>query len=165
MSKYFLTILMTVVVIGMSVFIPSAFASHCFDAQTGSYETLQHTASGDCPSGTDDPGASSSFSDDESGQITTFGGLLNQINSLLNAIVPVLVGLGVFVIIYGVFGYIQHSADEEKRDEAKKFIVWGVVGVFIMVSIWGFVNILINSFDLKKTPVQVESVFPTGLYE
>ena len=79
--------------------------------------------------------------------------LINQINNVINAIIPFLVGLAVLVIIWGVFNYIAGAGDEEKRAQAKQYIVWGVVGVFIMLSIWGLVNVLVNSFDLKKTPL------------
>lgn len=83
--------------------------------------------------------------------ITTFGGLVNRVNSLLNTIVPFLVGLAVFIIIWGVFTYVTHAADEEKRMEARRFIVWSILFVFFMLSIWGFVNILANTFSLQKT--------------
>ena len=38
--------------------------------------------------------------------------------------------------------FISKAADEEKRTEAKNFIIWGIIGIFVMVSIWGLVNIL-----------------------
>ena len=84
--------------------------------------------------------------------------LINQINNVINAIIPFLVGLAVLVIIWGVFNYIAGAGDEEKRAQAKQYIVWGVVGVFIMLSIWGLVNVLVNSFDLKKTPLPTEKL-------
>ena len=84
--------------------------------------------------------------------------LINQINNVINAIIPFLVGLAVLVIIWGVFNYISGAGDEEKRAQAKQYIVWGVVGVFIMLSIWGLVNVLVNSFDLKKTPLSSEKL-------
>ncbi len=84
--------------------------------------------------------------------------LINQINAVINAIIPFLVGIAVLIIIWGVFNYIAGAGDEEKRAQAKQYIVWGVVGVFIMLSIWGLVNVLVNSFDLKKTPLPEEKL-------
>lgn len=74
--------------------------------------------------------------------------LLGKIQSILNSLIPFIIGLAVFVIIWGIFNYVAHAAEEEKRTEARQFIVWGVVGVFFMVSIWGFVAILINTFGV-----------------
>lgn len=79
--------------------------------------------------------------------------LIGQINAVINTIIPFLVGLAVLIIIWGVFNYISGAGDEEKRAQAKQYIVWGVVGVFIMLSVWGLVNVLVNSFALRKGPL------------
>ncbi len=94
-------------------------------------------------------------------QITTLHGLITLFYAIINTVVPFLIGLGVFVIIYGVFAYLSHAGEEEKRTEARQFVLWGVIGVFIMVSIWGLINILVNTFDFKRTaPTTIPSVFP-----
>lgn len=80
----------------------------------------------------------------------TLGGLLDIVQGIIDKLVPFIIGLAVFIIVWGIFGYISHSADEEKRAQARQFIVWGVVGVFCMLSIWGFVNILYNTFTLDR---------------
>lgn len=84
--------------------------------------------------------------------------LINQLNTVINTIIPFLVGLAVLIVIWGVFNYISGAGDEEKRAQAKQYIVWGVVGVFIMLSIWGLVNVLVNSFALRKGPLDNEQL-------
>lgn len=81
----------------------------------------------------------------------TLGGLLTRAEGILNLIIPFIIGLAVFVIIWGIFLYVTKAAEEEKRSEARLYIVWGIVAVFCMLSLWGFVNILVNSFDLQTT--------------
>lgn len=90
--------------------------------------------------------------------VTTIVELLLQIQSVINVLIPFIVGLAVLVIIWGIFLYVVKAAEEEKRSEAKMYIVWGVVAVFCMLSVWGFVNVLVNSFNL---PTQSPSSFPT----
>ena len=85
------------------------------------------------------------------GKIKTFEGVLGRITSLVNSVIPFIVGLTVFVIIWGIFLYVAKAGEEEKRAQARQFILWGVIGVFFMLSIWGFINILLNSFDLERT--------------
>lgn len=85
------------------------------------------------------------------GNITTFSGLLGRISSIVDDIIPFIIGLAVFVIIWGIFNYLVHATDEEKRSDARKYIVWGIIALFFMLSIWGFVNILLNTFSLKRT--------------
>lgn len=134
-----------------------AFAVWCYDPLLGATDEF----SGDnCPSGSSPVSSPAGGQTDGDGPITTLGGLITHFNAILNTLVPFLVGLAVLVIMWGIFGYIRHSADEEKRGEARKYILWGVIFVFIMLSIWGFVNILVNTVPLQKKPPKVESVFP-----
>ena len=47
-----------------------------------------------------------------------------------------------------VIGIPSGITEEEKRAEARAYIVWGIVGVFFMISIWGFVTILLNTLGV-----------------
>ncbi len=42
--------------------------------------------------------------------------------------------------------YIRGSDDVKKREESKKFIYWGIIGLTVMVSIWGIVKIVNTTF-------------------
>ncbi len=75
--------------------------------------------------------------------------IIVQVEGIINAIIPFIIGLAVLVIIWGVFGYITGAGDEEKRGEAKQYIIWGIIGVFVMLSIWGLVNVVVSSFALN----------------
>jgi len=94
-------------------------------------------------------------------EVIDLPGLFIALNAIINTIIPFIVGLAVFIIIWGVFTYIAGAGDEEKRATAKSFIIWGVVGVFIMLSIWGLVNILVNSINLRKRPIETFPIFGT----
>ena len=87
---------------------------------------------------------------------------LGRVRGILDALIPFIIGLAVFVIIWGIFNYVVHAAEEEKRAEARAYIVWGIVGVFFMISIWGFVTILLNTLGVGSTidPSQIPTVPP-----
>lgn len=76
--------------------------------------------------------------------------VLTRIRGVLDALVPFIIALAVFVIFWGIFQYVVHAAEEEKRAEAKRFIIYGVIGVFFMISIWGFVIILVNASGVRR---------------
>ncbi|MES2994785.1 MAG: pilin [Patescibacteria group bacterium] len=70
--------------------------------------------------------------------------LLDLIDYIL---VPLIFALAFIAFLWGVFTYfIAGAADEEKRDTGKKFVTYGLIGFFVMVSVWGIVNLLVNSF-------------------
>lgn len=89
--------------------------------------------------------------------------LANKVIQIVNTIIPVLVALAVFWVIYGAFQFVMSAGDEEKRKEGKNKILYGVIGIFIMLSVWGLVNILTGSFWLdnaKQVAPTVPDVIP-----
>lgn len=82
--------------------------------------------------------------------VTTLStGIIGLIN---NVAVPLLFAVAFIVFIWGVFTYfIAGGADEEKRETGKSLMLWGIIGFFLMVSVWGLVNILRGSFSFNNT--------------
>ena len=46
---------------------------------------------------------------------------------------------------YGVLIFIKNAESPEKRAEGAKSILWGIVGMFIMVSVKGIINIILST--------------------
>ena len=67
---------------------------------------------------------------------------------LASAVIPLLVTLTVVVFIIGILKYIAGADEAAKREEGRKFMIYGIVGLFVMVSIWGLVGILQGTFGL-----------------
>ncbi len=56
-------------------------------------------------------------------------------------------------VVYVVYGAFLMTSNEEKRETGKQMIYYGIIGVFAMISIWGFVNILNSTFNLSANPI------------
>ena len=68
-----------------------------------------------------------------------------------NVAVPVVFALAFIVFIFGIFLYfIAGGHDEEKRSKGRQLMLYGILGFFIMVSVWGLVNILTGSLTLDN---------------
>jgi hypothetical protein len=76
----------------------------------------------------------------------SFSAVVNNIVRLISDAVSVMFGLAVFFTAYAVFKYLIAGAESTKKGEAVKMITWGVIGVFVMVSVWGIVSVVKNSF-------------------
>jgi hypothetical protein len=76
---------------------------------------------------------------------TGINGLITFFGNLLNRGVPFIISLAVVYFIWEVFQYAI-AGDEEKKAKAKTGMIWGIVGIFVMVSIWGLVAILQSTF-------------------
>lgn len=84
--------------------------------------------------------------------ITDINSFYIVLASIINDIIfPILLAIAVLVIAWGIFKFILNAGDEAARASGRSMILWGIVGIFLMLSIWGLVNILRNSFSLNNT--------------
>jgi hypothetical protein len=83
--------------------------------------------------------------------------VLCRIGALLNAIVPVLIALGVMYFIWGVVSYVIAKEEEAKKAGRDKMI-YGIIGLVVIVSIWGLVSILKNTFNLSSSSTDTVQV-------
>lgn len=76
------------------------------------------------------------------------------VTSIINGVlVPLVFAIAFIVFIWGVFQYfILGGSNQEKREEGQKLMLYGLIGFFLMVSVWGLVNILVGTFNLSQTP-------------
>jgi hypothetical protein len=70
------------------------------------------------------------------------------INTINNVLVPVLFAVAFIVFLWGAFQtFIVGATSEETRENGKNLMLWGLIGFFVMVSIWGLVNILTGTIS------------------
>ena len=84
--------------------------------------------------------------------ISTIEGMVSAVSGIINTIFPALTALAVFMIAWAIFSFIINAGDSEKRKQGLMHIIWTLIGVFLLFSIWGLVNILKNTFTLDTTP-------------
>lgn len=79
--------------------------------------------------------------------INNLSQLATRLSTIGNVIIYLLIGLGVIYIVWAVVQYfIKGKEGDESRHEAGMHILWGIVGLAIIMSLWGLVNILIQTF-------------------
>ena len=73
-------------------------------------------------------------------------GIIGIINTV---IVPVILALAFLVFIWGVIRYFFMSGGEEKkREEGRQFVLWGVLGMVLLFSVWGLVSLLLSTLGI-----------------
>lgn len=74
------------------------------------------------------------------------------INTINNVLVPVLFAVAFIVFLWGAFKtFILGANSEEVKDQGKNLMLWGLIGFFVMVSIWGLVNILTGTVSFGNS--------------
>ena len=75
-------------------------------------------------------------------------GLLGFFN---NVLVPLIFSLALLFFLWNVFRYfILKGATPDGREKAKRYMIWSIIGLVLMVSIWGIVNLLINGLGIRE---------------
>lgn len=73
----------------------------------------------------------------------------NIVHIINDILVPLLFAVAFIVFLYGVMKtYVLSSGDEAGVKTGHKLILWGIIGFVVMISLWGIVNVVANTFGL-----------------
>lgn len=98
------------------------------------------------------------------GTQTTLASILCKLSVLINTIIPILIALGVVYFIWGVISYVV-AGDDEAKTKGRDKMIYGLIGLLVIVSIWGLVNILKRSFGVDNDPtISVPCIKAPGVY-
>jgi|AntRauTorckE6833_2_1112554.scaffolds.fasta_scaffold00621_11 heme/copper-type cytochrome/quinol oxidase subunit 2 len=86
--------------------------------------------------------------------------ILNLFIDVIYVLIPILIGVAVLLFIWGLFRYYSTDNQNTKK-EAVKIIGYGVVAIFVMVSIWGLVNLIIYTLNINS-PTSGPGTFPVN---
>jgi len=77
---------------------------------------------------------------------------------LSGVIVPLLFALALVIFIWGVIKYMANPSNEEERKKGAAFMGWGILALFVMLSVWGLVNVLNLTFGVKNVIPQLPTI-------
>ncbi len=80
---------------------------------------------------------------------TTFCELVKFIVSILNGLTALMVLAALVAYLYGIMIHMK-DVGESSRTKLKNVILWGFVGLFVMVSIWGILRVLQATFFIQS---------------
>ena len=82
----------------------------------------------------------------------TFDQFVGQtLTGFINTTIKFLIALATLLFIIGVVRYIFAGGSAEKTEEARRFIIFAIVGLALIVVIWGVVNIVVSSLGTDNT--------------
>lgn len=89
-------------------------------------------------------------------------GLFGLLGSWVSYALPLIVSIAVVWFVYQVFRYAV-AGDEDEKAKAKGQMIWGIVGIFVMVSVWGLVAILQSTFGTSNATVNFGNTLPINI--
>jgi hypothetical protein len=81
--------------------------------------------------------------------------LISFVGDILNRVIPVLIALAVVFFFWGLVKYILNP----NHKDGKKTMIAGLLGLFVMVSIWGIIRLMQNTLGVTgAAPVTLPQV-------
>ena|SRR3989344_8512926 len=81
--------------------------------------------------------------------------IANVNSSIINPLITLLFALAIVFFLFGIFQFIANQENEEKRTAGKMHMLWGVVGIGIMMGVFMIMNIILSTLDV--TDISVDS--------
>lgn len=81
----------------------------------------------------------------------------------LNIALELLMGFAVLAFVWYIVKYFIATGDKANRSEAAMYLLWSIIGFAVIVSMWGLVNVVVNTFNLgthTPTPSEINGLFP-----
>ena len=72
------------------------------------------------------------------------------VDNIINPFIVLLFAMALVYFFWGLVQFIAGADDETKRGTGKKHMVWGVIGLVIMIGVFGIINILLNTFGIPS---------------
>ncbi len=81
---------------------------------------------------------------------TNLSGVLRFVTCfVLESIVPLLFAAAFAIFIWGMVKFIS-TAEAAEKEQGRQFMIWGVVALAVMFSVWGLVRILTDTFGVAN---------------
>lgn len=68
--------------------------------------------------------------------------------AILFPLVSLMMGIALLIFLWGVFAYIKNAEGDEARETGKKHMLYGIIGLVIMVSAFAILRIAANTFGV-----------------
>ena len=78
-------------------------------------------------------------------------------NTFLNALIGLFITLAIVVFFWGLIKYLWTQGED--KTEGLSIMFYGVIAIFVMVSIWGIIRLLQNTFKVTST----DPIIPKGI--
>jgi hypothetical protein len=95
-------------------------------------------------------------------QDDSVGGLVPLIGNIINALVPIVVALALLYFFWGLARYILSAGDDGGKSEARMQMIWGIIALFVIVSVWGIVGLLGDTLGIQQGDTIIVPTVPTN---
>jgi uncharacterized membrane-anchored protein len=72
----------------------------------------------------------------------------NAVTYIVNPLIALVFVTGFVVFLFGVVRYFMQAESDEGRRTGAQHMLWGVIGMFIMVAVFAIIQVIKNTFGI-----------------
>ncbi len=77
--------------------------------------------------------------------------LIRALGGIINTAIAVVIGIALVGFFWGLVKFIfKLGGDEKAVDDGKRIMKWGLIALFVMVSVWGIVRFMEEALSLNR---------------
>lgn len=77
--------------------------------------------------------------------------LIHALGGLINTAIAVVIAIALLIFFWGIVKFIfKVGGDEKAEEDGKRIMKWGLIALFVMVSIWGIIRFFEEAFFLNR---------------
>jgi uncharacterized membrane protein YidH (DUF202 family) len=89
---------------------------------------------------------------------TSLNGFIGKVDTMIiNPLIDLLFALAIVYFLYGVFEFLSNQENEEKKTTGKSHMMWGIIGIVIMMGVWTILGIVLNTMGISKSEIDPEN--------
>lgn len=70
----------------------------------------------------------------------------NNVLPIFDSAITFIMTIAVLAFVFGAAKFVLMAGDDKSRSEGKQMMLWGIISLAVMVSIWGLVQIIKTTF-------------------
>jgi len=82
-------------------------------------------------------------------QPSDFSGLIDIFINVVKEVAKLFILLSILVFFWGIAKFILNTGGGKEQEEAKNIMVWGIIALFVMTSVWGIIRLLQVTFGVS----------------
>ncbi|MCX6755496.1 MAG: hypothetical protein NT068_03070 [Candidatus Nomurabacteria bacterium] len=72
---------------------------------------------------------------------------------IINPLIILIFALAIAIFLWGVFQFIANTEKEDERSKGKKHMLFGIIGITIMMAVWTLLSILLNTLNISPNEI------------
>ena len=84
--------------------------------------------------------------------------LMTSVNKvIINPLIYFIFALALAYFLYALLRYLLSPDNEEIRTSSKSHMLWGVFGMFIMLAVFGILNLTLGTLGIDKSQIDINN--------